>query len=190
MCVVRWVVHDVPETIQYYPSKHQKLLKRCHSIAPLTTWILSNINVRTSNPARPIMRLHIQTSHMFWHSTHAYARAHTNSHSPLKCRYLYQCNKRTRSMQNYYRHTLKNAWLRSPPSSLLYMLFWMIGLPPSSSALPNSTASTKMDGECTDLITSSTTKSDAPSRSRWHCTSCSVLQALLNILAGNLIQAH
>lgn len=60
----------------------------------------------------------------------------------------------------------------------------MMGLPPSSRAIPNSTASTNIEGELTDLNTNSTTRSEAPSLSRWLCTSCSVRPALLSSFAG------
>lgn len=79
--------------------------------------------------------------------------------------------------------TLKNDWLRSPPISFVIMLFWIIGFPPSRRAMPNSTASTNMLGEWTLFMTSSTTRSDAPSRSRWLWTSCRVRPARLNNFA-------
>lgn len=69
-------------------------------------------------------------------------------------------------VSRYRRITLKNDWLKSPPINLLKTLFCMMGFPPSKSAIPSSTASTNMLGECTLLITNSTTRSEAPSRSR------------------------
>lgn len=84
--------------------------------------------------------------------------------------------------------TLKNAWLRSPPKSLLYMLFCMIGFPPSNKAIPRVTASSNMDGEFIEFITSSITRSDAPSRSKWHCTSCNVRSARFKNFAANKSQ--
>uniref|UniRef100_A0A2M4DCX8 Putative secreted protein n=1 Tax=Anopheles darlingi TaxID=43151 RepID=A0A2M4DCX8_ANODA len=81
------------------------------------------------------------------------------------------------------KNTLKNDWLRSLLRNLLYMPFWMIGLPPSRSAIPSSIASTKIDGELMDLITSSITRSLAPSLSRWFWTSCSVRPARIRYFA-------
>lgn len=80
--------------------------------------------------------------------------------------------------------TLKNAWLRSPATNFLYMLFCMMGLPPSSRAIPKVMASSKIEGDVTEFTTNSMTRSEAPSWSKWHCTSCKVRPARLRYFAA------
>ena len=62
---------------------------------------------------------------------------------------------------------MKKVWLVSADWSLEKRLRWMTGLPPSSKAMPSWTASIKTLGDSDDFITSSATRSDAPSRSKY-----------------------
>ena len=74
--------------------------------------------------------------------------------------------------------TLKKACrVLSRPMSVVNMLRWMSGLPPSSSAMPSCTASVKISWLAAERVTSSITRVLAPSRSRWHCTSDMVIPA-------------